>query len=233
MRGKTIISLGLLMVLNNGFADEWTNNAPLIANEVYLWHVPAEQREVADQQGRWLKDKLGVPLNSKSSVSPLSEAAVIFGVRYEKKPITKPFHDFGVDVPAIFAAYPSDTLGATPQTQESYDVIKGCLRKGSYEQKIICNVIAINIAAEWSRPDYKTLTLVGRDVMGERKNQQTIMDVVGNSVVLNESSSPEVLDPLSPESQAMEARKTGISNTKKSLTKAGSIIEMLNPTPYQ
>ena len=66
----SIIGIGLLMSLTHALADDWSNNAPLIANEVYLWHVSPEQREIADQNGRWLKDKLGVPLNQKRSISP-------------------------------------------------------------------------------------------------------------------------------------------------------------------
>lgn len=233
MCGKTIIGIGLLMSLTHALADDWSNNAPLIANEVYLWHVSPEQREIADQNGRWLKDKLGVPLNQKRSISPLSEAAVIFGGRYESKPITKPFHDFGVEVPAIFAAYPSDTLGATPQTQESYDVMKHCLKKGTHEQQVICSVIAINVATEWARPDQKTLDLVNKDVMGPHNNQQTIMEVVGNKLLTTNIKDSMVLDPLSPEAIALSNKKEGITKTKESLVKAGTLIEMLNPTPYE
>ena len=215
----------------------WRANAPLIANELMMWRVSAEQREIYDQEGRWLKARLSAATKGKSSLSPLSEAIAVFADRYMRQPITKPFLDMGVAVPPKFAALQTDTLGATPGIQESIDLIKDCIKSGDESQAVICHAIAASVAAEWSRPSEREVQLSAKEVFGASENLRTIMDLVGNKVDLASSNNNLLTTTssgavLSVSEQGLIDRSMSVVVTKKSLLKAESFLTMMVPVRY-
>lgn len=246
MRSKSVI-MGLSLMASVGcltsqaatteqlpMSDAWDANAPLIANELQLWRVTDTQREIYDQQGRWLKARLSAATKGKTSISPLSEAIQVFANRYMHKPFTKSFNDLAVPVPPEFSSLQTDTLGATPGTQESIDLIKGCVKHGSKAQAVVCHAMAAALAAEWTRPSNKEIQLSGKEIFGESKNLITIMDIVGSKVDLNsQKEGVEVLDPLAPQDQSVIDRSLSVVTTKKALLKAESYLSMMVPVRYE
>ena len=214
----------------------WITNAPLIANELLMWHVSAEQREIFDQKGRWLKERLSSATKERSSLSPMSEAIAVFSARYTRQPITKPFLDMGVPVPPKFAALQTDTLGATPGIQESIDLIKDCVKTGEEAQTVICHAMAATLAAEWTRPSEREVQLSAKDVFGESENLQTIMDIVGNKIEKNATVTNQLNEVNGSGlgvDQSVIDRSLSVVVTKKSLLKAESYLTMMVPIRYE